>query len=92
MADEQHPLNLPPHLPEIFVDEAAQFFLLNGVLRITFASVRPDEKGGPVRTATARIAMPVRGGQKFAIGLWDFLKKQGLDPAKLVTSPGQSPQ
>lgn len=74
------------HAPEVFADEATGFFVSNGCVRITFESVRVNHSTNPGplnRVVMARLIMPVSGAQNLAAGLYDFLKKQGLDPAPL---------
>jgi hypothetical protein len=72
-----------PHAPEVFAGEAVGFFLSAGIIQITFASPRANHGKEPTsvsRLVIARLAMPVSGAQGLAAGLYDFLKKQGLDP------------
>ena len=72
-----------PHAPEVFATEAVGFFVNSGVLHITFASARVNHVSnpGPVnRVVISRLAMPVAAAQGLAVGLYDFLRKQGLDP------------
>ncbi len=71
-----------PHAPEIFSSGATGFFVANGNITITFESARVDhsQSPGPVyRTVVSRIVMPAASAQGLAIGLFDFLEKQGFD-------------
>jgi hypothetical protein len=71
------------HAPEVFADNATGFFVAGGCIRITFESVRVNHatSPGPLnRVVMARLVMPIQGAQGLASGLYDFLKKQGLDP------------
>ena len=75
-----------PHAPEVFATDAIGFFVNDGVVRITFASARASHVSNPAPinlVVIGRLAMPTRTAQALAVGLYDFLKKQGLDP----TSP-----
>jgi hypothetical protein len=86
------PLIDNPLAPEVFADEAMGFFLHHGNLSITFSSARVDHTSnpGPVsRVVVGRLVLPVSGALGLAIGLYDFLKKMGIDPAQPM--PGQSP-
>jgi hypothetical protein len=72
-----------PHAPEVFASEAVGFFLIAGNIHITFASDRVNHATtpGPInRVVTARVVIPIQAAQRLAAGLYDFLKKQGLDP------------
>ncbi len=72
-----------PQAPEMFAAEAVGFFLLNGVVMITFATAHVDHTGGAIplsRVVNARMVMPIVGAQALAAGLYDFLKTRGLDP------------
>ncbi|HEY1561926.1 MAG TPA: hypothetical protein VGF71_13740 [Caulobacteraceae bacterium] len=83
-----------PHSPAVFCDSVSGFFLLNGVISLTLESARVDhsQSPGPVnRVVVGRIQMSVPAAQGLALGLFDFLKQQGLDPAHLVKA-GQSVQ
>ena len=71
-----------PTAPELFASAATGFFLANGNIAITFETGRVDhsESPGPVcRVVVGRVVMPVAGAQALAIGLFDFLQKQGID-------------
>jgi len=85
------PLVDNPFAPEVFADEAAGFFLQNGNLSITFSSVRVNHRSdpGPVsRVVVGRLVLPASGAVGLAVGLYDFLKQVGIDPAR--PDPGQS--
>jgi hypothetical protein len=79
-----------PHAPEVFVEEAWGFFLLNGNVHITLTALRVDHKTnpGPVnRVVIGRLVMPLAGAQGLAVGLFNFLKQHGVDPASLSEQP-----
>lgn len=80
-----------PHLPDIFVDEAIPFDNHAGVVRIPLASLKTAEPGpSPMQFAcNARLVLPVAGAQRLALALFDYLKKQGLDPATIVGGGGE---
>lgn len=80
----QIPLIDNPSAPCAYADEAFGFFINSGVVHITFTTAQVDHRSspGPIRrVVVARLAMPVQGAQSLAVGLYDFLKKNGLDPA-----------
>jgi hypothetical protein len=71
------------HAPEVFASSCTGFFVENGVVHLTFESLRVNHatSPGPVnRVVIARLVMPISGAQGLAAGLYDFLKNQGLDP------------
>jgi hypothetical protein len=76
-----------PHAPELYADVVSGFFLHNGNISLTFDAARYDHSnaGAVNRVVTARIVLPIRGAQGLALSLFDFLKKQGLDPTKAAT-------
>lgn len=70
-----------PHAPELYASGATGFFVSNGTVTITLESVRADhsQNGGPLsRVVVGRLTMPAAGAQGLAIGLFDFLEKQGF--------------
>jgi hypothetical protein len=76
-----------PHLPDIFVDEALSFDLIHNTVRISLASIKMVEAAAPSpnqSVTVGRVVMTVPGAQRLAIALFDFLKKNGLDPATVV--------
>ena len=80
-----------PHAPEVFSTHATGFFLNQGNVHITFESVRVNHvtSPGPVnRVVIARLVMPLASAEGLAMGLYDFLKKQGIDPAARDRDPG----
>jgi len=77
MADRAPP-NLPPLIdnplaPEFFADEATGFFVHQGNLSITFSSARVDHRSDPGPVS------PVAAAAGLAVGLYDFLKKMGIE-------------
>ena len=93
MSEEQPPfvqkLIETPGAPEIFVDGVCGFFLHNQNLRIAFEASRVDHAlshGPATRLIVARIVLPAAGARALAVGLFDFLKKMGLDPGKIAPS------
>ncbi len=72
-----------PHAPEIFASGVSGFFVNSGNISITFESARVNHIAtpGPInRVVIGRLVMSIAGAQNLALGLYDFLKKQGLDP------------
>jgi hypothetical protein len=77
------PLIDNPLAPEFFADEATGFFIHQGNVSITFASARVDHRSdpGPVsRVVVGRVVLPVAAAAGLAVGLYDFLRKMGIDP------------
>ncbi len=71
-----------PNAVEIFASAATGFFVADGNISITFDSARADhtESPGPVyRQVVARIVLPASSAQGLAVGLFDFLEKQGYN-------------
>jgi hypothetical protein len=78
--------------PEAFASEASSFATGPGVVTITFTSFRFDNSTDPAvqkRVVIARLVMPTAGAQALAVGLYDFLKQSGLDPAPPPADPQQ---
>ena len=78
-----------PGAPEIFTDGVCGFFLHNGTLRIAFEASRADHSASPApitRTVVARVVLPAAGARGLAVGLFDFLKKMGLEPGSIAPS------
>lgn len=78
--------------PELFSDGAFTFAIGNGVVRIVLTSIRYPQGAGtdPTHVVCGRLAMSVPAAQEFAIGLLDYLKKQGLDPTEAMKG-GETP-
>ena len=75
------PLLDPHQAPEIFASAATGFSVSNGTIAITFESLHADHTeggGGVSRVVVGRIVMPAAGAQGLAVGLFDFLEKQGF--------------
>ncbi len=73
--------------PDVFADEAIHFDLGNGLVRITFATVRSEVPRAGARqalVATERLIIPAASAQRLALGLHNFLVKVGLDPSAAV--------
>jgi hypothetical protein len=71
-----------PMAPDVFADVAIGFHLVNGMVKITFGSVRVNHQTSPVpvnHVVIGRLVMSVAGAQNLAVGLFDFLKSQGVD-------------
>ncbi len=76
---------------EIFASDASGFFLCEGVVRFTLESIRASHKDNPdtpSRVVIARLAMPVPGAQRLLVGLYDFLRKNQLDPGAPASEKG----
>ena len=83
MADQQNTsvaFNNNPFAPDVFADAATGFFILNGVVRITFeaAHVNHQATPGPIdRVVIGRLAMPTNAAEDLARGILKFLEEQG---------------
>src|SRR4051812_6872148 len=74
-----------PHAPEVFAEGALGFFLKDGNVHVTFSAPRVDHRTspGPInRVVVGRVVMPLAGAHGLALGLYDFLKKNGIDLAR----------
>ena len=83
-----------PHLSDLFADEAIGYDQRDGTVRITLATLKMSEPAGPSPmqfVAVGRVVMTVPGAQRLALSLFDFLKKQGLDPATVVGGGEDAP-
>ena len=68
--------------PEIYAAAATGFFVNNGMISITLESPRADhtKSPGPItRVVVGRLVMPAAGAQALAVGLFDFMEKQGFN-------------
>ena len=72
-----------PLAPDVYADEAIGFLAHNGTIRITLVSDRAAAPGPINRVVVGRLVMTVHGAQALAVGLFDFLKNQGLEPTAL---------
>ena len=67
--------------PEMFAGGVTGFSLGDGVVRLTFETMRVNNHTNlSTRVVIGRIVMPISGAQSLAAGLYDFLKTHGLDP------------
>lgn len=76
-----------PFIADVFADEAIAFDHINGTVRVTLATIKMAEPAAPSPmhfVASTRLVLTVPGAQRLAIALFDYLKKQGLDPAEVV--------
>jgi len=81
------------HAPEVFAEDAVGFLIMNGNVHITVSAPRSNYGVTPPvinRVVIGRLVMPLNGAQGLAVGLYDFLKSRGFDPAQPV--PGQKVQ
>jgi hypothetical protein len=73
--------------PNVFADEAILFDLVNGTVRITFATARnesPVAGSKPALVAIGRLVLPLGSAQRMVLGLHDYLVQSGLDPSASV--------
>jgi hypothetical protein len=74
--------------PNIFADNAARWFLLNGNIHITLeaALADPVTSAGPInRVIVGRLIMPLNKAEEMATGLLDFIQQM---KAQASTLPG----
>jgi len=80
-------------VPDVFADDAVMFDMVNGTIRITFGVMTATEPTPPSPVAMAvigRLILPANAAQRLCLGLYDYLKKIGLDPSEIV-SGGNAP-
>ena len=71
-------------VPAVFADEALLFNNINGTVRITLGSIKPETPvmgAEVVYVAIGRLVMTIAGAQRLSLALHDFLVNQGLDPS-----------
>lgn len=77
---------------ELYASEASFFSSSGNTVSITFTSLRYDYATEPAvakRVVVGRVVMPTNGAQGLAVGLYDYLKTHGLDPAPVPVDPKQ---
>jgi hypothetical protein len=77
--------------PEFYSTGPAGYWLHEGILTITFETAAPFHGGDnrPVeRVVNGRLVMSVPAAQRLVLGLYDFLKGMGLDPADIIRTAG----
>jgi len=73
------------HAPELFASEATAFSIHSGVISITFASNRYDNSVTPPtlnQVVVGRLVLPPNGAKNLALGLYNFLAQNGMEPVK----------
>lgn len=76
-------------VPDIFVDEITGFDLINGTIRLDLATIirsEPIPPSDPAVALVGRLILPTESAQRLCLGLYDYLKKQGLDPVAVASS------
>lgn len=76
--------------PEVFATEASSFSRGPSTVTVTFTSHRFDNSQSPgaqKRVVVGRLVMPIPAAQGLAAGLYDYLKRNGLDPVPLPDDP-----
>jgi hypothetical protein len=84
----QHVENL--FAAEFFASEASSFSVHSGVVTITFVSHRYDHSVSPParrNVVVARVALPPSGAKSLAVGLYNFLSNNGMDPVPRPKEP-----
>jgi hypothetical protein len=82
-----------PFAADIFADAVTQLEHVNRTIRIEFAVLKPQTPSSAPRqlVQAARIVLPDTVAQRLCLALYDYLKKEGLDPTTLV-SQGRTAQ
>lgn len=94
MADPPKIEIVDPGAGDIFADEALDFDIINNTLRIRFGVARPNAPAMPAQQQlvhVGRLIMPLESAQRLCIGLYDFLKNAGADPALVAHGSDQKP-
>jgi hypothetical protein len=76
--------------PELFASEASSFSIHSGVVTITLASHRYDNSMSPAalnKVVVGRIVLPPAGAKNLALGLYNFLSNNGLEPIARPKEP-----
>ena len=84
-----------PFAPDLFADEALGFEISGGVIRITLASRKMKDGAPPSEpqwVVLGRLVMPAAGARSLAVGLFDYLKAIGLDPASTARADAPAVQ
>jgi hypothetical protein len=82
------PVQFGASVPDVFADDAVMFDMVNNTVRITFGVVTSTEPAAPSpmgMSVIGRLVLPATSAQRLCLGLYDYLKKQGLDPSDLVS-------
>lgn len=92
MAEENNGVAIVGESPgDVFADEALDFDIVNGTLRIRFGVARPSQPTMPATQQLVhigRLIMPIDSAQRMVIGLHNMLANVGLDPSGAVRAPG----
>ena len=78
--------------PEVFASEATFITIGGGTIAVTFTSFRWDNGTKPPKqrkVVVGRLVLPIAGAQGLAVGLYDFLKKNNLDPVPVPSDPAK---
>ena len=89
MSDETGIVIVDPGAGDIFADDALDFDVINGTLRIRFGVVGYDKPTVPAERRivhVGRLIMPLESAQRMAVVINNVLKAAGVDPAN-VTAP-----
>lgn len=93
MADENNIEIVDSGAGDVFADEAMDFDIVNGTLRIRFAVARPDAPTLPAKhrlVHIGRLVMPLESAQRMAGALHSFLTGAGFEPISASAPPGQT--
>lgn len=80
-------------VPDIFIDDIPGFDLISGTIRLDLATYTRAEPIPPSDIGVSvigRLIMPIETAQRLSVGLYDYLKKQGLDPNAVVGASDES--
>ena len=87
MTDEGRIEVVDPGSGDVFADEAVDFDIVNGTLRIRFAVAKPSASILPANQRLVhigRLIMPIESAQRLSVGLYNILKNAGYDPSKAI--------
>lgn len=88
------PVSFGTNVPDVFADDAVMFDMANGTVRKTFGVVAPTEPAAPSpvgMSVIGRLILPVGSAQRLAVGLYDYLAKNDLEPSGALAASGQKP-
>lgn len=79
------PVVAAPFSPDVLADEALGFEFVNDTVRITFATAKMIDGAPPSDmqlVVVGRLILGAQGAKNLAVGLFDFLEKQGHNPSQ----------
>jgi hypothetical protein len=74
------------HAPEIYASEIAGYTIAHGNITLTLITTRATWNAAGIvnkRVVVGRVVLSLGAAQALSVELFDFLKKQGVDPAQI---------